>query len=115
MLPRVLAAEASSVPSCPAVGGCLGSSACAPGLQASLTGFSGLFPSSSELGDGGGGAPLGPGRGVPGKEAVRIHALLRGRVKRSLEASRARAGEEDEEDEEEEEEEDGARRDGERV
>ncbi|KAI4586185.1 hypothetical protein MJG53_003972 [Ovis ammon polii x Ovis aries] len=45
--------------------------------------------------------------GVPWKEAVRIHALLRGKSEEELEASRSfGAGEEDEEDEEEEEEED---------
>ncbi|KAI4545914.1 hypothetical protein MG293_002469 [Ovis ammon polii] len=44
--------------------------------------------------------------GVPWKEAVRIHALLRGKSEEELEASRSfGAGEEDEEDEEEEEEE----------
>ena len=44
--------------------------------------------------------------GVPWKEAVRIHALLRGKSEEELEASRSfGAGEEDEEDEEDEEEE----------
>ncbi|XP_052495775.1 F-actin-monooxygenase MICAL3 isoform X4 [Budorcas taxicolor] len=44
--------------------------------------------------------------GVPWKEAVRIHALLRGKSEEELEASRSfGAGEEDEEDDEEEEEE----------
>ena len=44
--------------------------------------------------------------GVPWKEAVRIHALLRGKSEEEREASRSfGAGEEDEEDEEEEEEE----------
>ncbi|CAI9166026.1 unnamed protein product [Rangifer tarandus platyrhynchus] len=45
--------------------------------------------------------------GVPWKEAVRIHALLRGKSEEELEASRSfGAGEEEEEDEEDEEEED---------
>ena len=44
--------------------------------------------------------------GVPWKEAVRIHALLRGKSEEELEASRSfGAGEEEEEDEEDEEEE----------
>lgn len=43
--------------------------------------------------------------GVPWKEAVRIHALLKGRSEEELEASKNYEPEEEEEDEEEEEEE----------
>ena len=73
-----------------------------------LTGFSGHSHSSSEseMEEEEPPLPTSDLGGVPWKEAVRIHALLRGKSEEELEASRSfGAGEEDEEDEEEEEEE----------